>query len=265
MAGDPNRAATFPPVTDIGVERGADHVATVELRRPPENFFDATLIADLAEAVEDLADDGDTRAVVLCSEGRHFCAGANFGRGGEGADETARLYAAAVRLFRQPLPIVAAVQGAAIGGGLGLALAADLRVAAPEARFAANFSLLGFHPGFGISVTLPRVVGPQAALELLTTGRRIGGEEALRIGLADRLVPAGEVRGAAHGLAAEIAAAAPLAVRAIRATLRGDLADQVAAVVEHERAEQHRLMRTDDFREGVTAVAERRPGRFTGR
>lgn len=108
-------------------------------------------------------------------------------------------------------------------------------------------------------------MGPQAALELLTTGRRIGGEEALRIGLADRLVPAGELRGAAHALAAEIAAAAPLAVRAIRATLRSDLADQVAAAVDHERAEQHRLMRTDDFREGVTAVAERRPGRFTGR
>ena len=249
---------------EVEVQRGGDHVATVEVRRPPNNYFDAALITRLADVMDDLAA-GDTRAVVLCSDGRHFCAGADFGTGGEGADETVRLYDAAVRLFRQPLPVVAAVQGAAVGGGLGLALAADLRVAAPEARFVANFALLGFHPGFGISVTLPRVVGPQAAMELLTTGRRIAGEEALRIGLADRLVPAGELRAAAHALAAEIAAAAPLAVRAIRATLRGTLADEVAAAVDHERAEQQRLQRTADFREGVAAVAERRPGRFTGR
>jgi 2-(1,2-epoxy-1,2-dihydrophenyl)acetyl-CoA isomerase len=249
---------------DVAVTRGDDHVAVVEIRRPPNNFFDAALITSLADVVEDLAGGGDARAVVLCSEGRHFCAGANFAREGEGAGETTRLYEAAVRLFRQPLPVVAAVQGAAVGGGLGLALAADFRVVAPEARFTANFVLLGFHQGFGISVTLPRVVGPQAAMELLTTGRRIGGEEALRLGLADRLVPLDEVRAGAHALAAEIAAAAPLAVRSIRATLRGDLADQVAAAVDHERTEQQRLMRTADFREGVAAVAERRPGRFTG-
>lgn len=250
---------------DVVVERGPDHVATVEIRRPPNNHFDADLIGRLAGALEDLAADGETRAVVLCSAGRHFCAGADFGGGAEGARESARLYEAAVRLFRQPLPVVAAVQGAAIGGGLGLALAADLRVVAPEARFAANFALLGFHPGFGISVTLPRVVGPQAALELLTTGRRIDGEAALRIGLADRLVPGGDLRSAARALAGEMAAAAPLAVRAVRATLRGRLADEVAAAVDHERAVQQRLMRTADFREGVAAVAERRPGRFTGR
>ncbi len=250
---------------EVGVARGDDHVATIEIRRPPNNFFDAALITRLAEVTEGLAEDGDTRAVVLCSEGKHFCAGANFSREGEGAGETVRLYDAAVRLFRQPLPIVAAVQGAAVGGGLGLALAADFRVVAPEARFTANFVLLGFHQGFGISVTLPRVAGPQAAMELLTTGRRIGGEEAVRLGLADRLVPLDEVRAGAQALAAEIAASAPLAVRSIRATLRGDLADQVAAAVDHERVEQQRLMRTADFREGVAAVAERRPGRFTGR
>jgi 2-(1,2-epoxy-1,2-dihydrophenyl)acetyl-CoA isomerase len=249
---------------EVVAELGPDHVATVEIRRPPNNFFDAVLIAELADVLEDLAGGTDTRAVVLCSAGRHFCAGANFG-GGRRENDAGDLYAAAVRVFRQPLPIVAAVQGAAVGGGLGLALAADLRVACPEARFTANFSQLGFHPGFGISVTLPRVVGPQAAFELLTTGRRIGGEEAARIGLADRLVPAGELRDAARALAAEIAGAAPLAVRSIRRTLRAGLADEVAAMVEHERSEQERLMRTEDFREGLAAVAERRPGNFTGR
>jgi 2-(1,2-epoxy-1,2-dihydrophenyl)acetyl-CoA isomerase len=252
---------------DVGVEVGDGHVATVEIRRPPNNFFDETLIRRLADVLDDLAGRGDeVRAVVLCSEGRHFCAGANFGgrREDRGVTDSAALYEQAVRLFRQPLPVVAAVQGAAIGGGLGLALAADFRVAAPEARFAANFALLGFFPGFGISVTLPRVVGHQAALELLTTGRRVGGEEAQRLGLADRLVPAADLRDQARALAAEVASSAPLAVRAIRATLRSGLADEVAAAVVHERSEQERLMRTADFREGIAAVAERRPGRFTG-
>jgi enoyl-CoA hydratase/carnithine racemase len=256
-----------PTPDDVAVEVGDDHVATVEIRRPPNNFFDADLICGLADALEGLAagDRGDVRAVVLCSAGRHFCAGANFGAGGRGENDAARLYREAVRLFRQPLPVVAAVQGAAVGGGLGLALAADFRVASPEARFTANFALLGFHQGFGLSVTLPRVVGVQAATALLTTGRRVGGEEALRLGLADSLAPAEGLRDEARSLAAEMAAAAPLAVRAIRATLRAGLADEVAAAVDHERAEQERLMRTADFREGLSAVAERRPGHFTGR
>ncbi|HKE76269.1 MAG TPA: enoyl-CoA hydratase/isomerase family protein [Acidimicrobiales bacterium] len=252
---------------DVGVEVGGDHVAAVEIRRPPNNFFDAGLIRRLADALDRLAsgDDGDVRAVVLCSEGRHFCAGANFGGGGRGEGDARDLYQQAVRLFRQPLPVVAAVQGAAVGGGLGLALAADLRVAAPEARFSANFARLGFHQGFGLSVTLPRAVGPQAAFELMTTGRRIGGEEAHRLGLVDRLAPVDGLRDAARALAAEIAGSAPLAVRSIRATLRAGLADEVAEAVVHERAEQERLMRTADFREGLAAVAERRPGNFTGR
>ncbi len=251
---------------EVVVEVGDDHVATVEIRRPPNNFFDADLIGRLADVLDDLAAADDvTRAVILCSEGRHFCAGANFGAGGRGERDAVTLYQQAVRIFRQPLPIVAAVQGAAVGGGLGLALAADFRVVTPDARFSANFALLGFHQGFGISVTLPRVVGHQAALELLTTGRRVGGEEAQRLGLADRVVPPEELRDQSRVLAAQLAASAPLAVRSIRATLRAGLADEVAAAVEHERAEQERLMRTADFREGLAAVAERRPGRFTGR
>ena len=204
---------------------------------------------------------------MLCSEGKHFCAGADFSgaAGRVGRDGAPHLYDVAIRLFEQPLPIVAAVQGAAIGGGLGLALAADFRVATPESRFAANFSRLGFHPGFGLTVTLPRVVGQQAALDLLYTGRRIDGATAHQIGLCDHLVTGDELRGRAVDLAAEIAAAAPLAVRSIRRTLRQSLTDEVRAAMAHERAEQERLQQTDDFREGVAAVGERRAARFTGR
>jgi enoyl-CoA hydratase/carnithine racemase len=166
-------------------------------------------------------------------------------------------------MFAARTPVVAAVQGAAVGGGLGVALSADFRVASHETRFVANFARLGIHQGFGLSVTLPAVVGPQRALELLYTGRRVKGDEAYDIGLADRLATAQTLRAEARALAADIAASAPLAVRSIRQTLRGDLAEQVRAATEHEEAEQARLMATDDFREGVASVTERRAGNFT--
>lgn len=241
----------------------ADHVSTVRLCRPPNNFFSVGMIESLATTLESLDGDGDTRAVVLAANGKHFCAGADFSESGRN-DTTADLYRAAVRLFRTETPIVAAVQGAAIGGGLGLTLAADFRLAAPEARFSANFARLGFHHGFGLSVTLPALVGQQRAAELLYTGRRIGGEEAADIGLVDRAVPLSDLDAATHALAAEIAGSAPLAVRSIRATLRGDLADRVAAATDHEMAEQERLRRTPDFQEGTRAMTERRPPNFTG-
>jgi 2-(1,2-epoxy-1,2-dihydrophenyl)acetyl-CoA isomerase len=245
-----------------------DHVAVAEIRRPPDNYFDAGLIGSLADAYEWADAQAGARAIVLCSAGQHFCAGADF-TGRSGAARTPNvagdLYEQAARLFRARLPVVAAVQGAAVGGGLGLACSADFRVACPQARFAANFARLGFHHGFGLTVTLPDIIGRQQSLRLLYTGQRIGGDEAARIGLCDRLVPAGQVRAAAHELAAEIAQSAPLAVSSIRATMRGDLAGRVRAATDREAAEQDRLRTTADWHEGVLATAERRPPRFQGR
>jgi 2-(1,2-epoxy-1,2-dihydrophenyl)acetyl-CoA isomerase len=269
-AAGPDQAALDRPASDlagpdISVNLGADHVAIVEFRRPPNNFFDAGLIGELASALDDLARDADCRAVVLCSEGRHFCAGADFSRASPiGPGDGPHLYDMAARLFEQPLPVVAAIQGAAVGGGLGLALAADFRVASASSRFSANFARLGIHQGFAITVTLPAVVGQQAALDLLYTGRRVGGEEASRLGLCDRLAEPGEERAAARALAAEIAASAPLAVRSIRQTMRGQLAGRAVAAMRRERAEQEKLTGTADFREGVAAAAQRRVPRFTG-
>ena len=253
---------------DVTVDEST-FVATVEIRRPPNNFFDVGLIRSLAEAYESL--DGDPaacRAIVLCAEGKHFCAGADFsGRSGGGPGSTGDLYAEALRLFRAGTPVVAAVQGAAVGGGLGLACSADFRVVSPASRLTANFSRLGFHQGFGLSATLPRIVGAQRAAELLYTGRRIDGRAAAAIGLADRLVEDGEgaVRAAATELAVEIASAAPLAVRSIRETMRAGLADAVAAATAREDQEQDRLRRTADWAEGVKASAERREPKFEGR
>jgi enoyl-CoA hydratase/carnithine racemase len=254
-------------VNDINVSRDG-FVVTAELNRPPANFFDETLIAGLADMLDELGSDPGCRAVVLCSAGKHFCAGADFSNRsterGVG-DSPSRLYRQAIRLFRATVPIVAAVQGSAVGGGLGLACAADFRVASPETRFVANFSKLGFHQGFGLSVSLPEIVGRQAATEMLYTSARVDGVRAREIGLADRLVPAGELRAAAATLAAEIASAAPLAVASIRATMRDGLAERVEAALERELAEQQRLSQTADWAEGIRASAERRPPVFEGR
>jgi enoyl-CoA hydratase/carnithine racemase len=243
------------------------NVAEVEIHRPPHNFLDVALIRSLADALEALDRTPECRVSVLCAEGRSFCAGANFGsREGEAPSSTANpLYAQAVRLFACRKPIVAAVQGAAIGGGVGLALVADFRVVSPEARFSANFVKLGIHPGFGLTHTLPRLIGQQRAALMFYTGRRIRGEEAVAWGLADLLAEADRLRAVAADLACEIAEGAPLALLSTRATMRQGLAEAVRAQTDHEAKEQSWLFRTEDHREGVKAVAERRPGRFIGK
>lgn len=245
----------------------AGNVAVVTFSRPPLNYFDLGLIDGLADAFEEVDRQDDLRAILFRSEGKVFCAGASFsGREGSGEGALADpgdLYRHGARLFRTKKPIVAAVQGAAIGGGLGLSMVADFRVASPEARFAGNFTKIGIHPGFGLTYNLPRIVGPQIASLLLYTGRRIDGETAVRLGLADELAPADQLYDRALALATEIAENAPLAVEATRATLRAGLADKIAEQTEVECREQIALFASEDFKEGVKAVAERRPGYWT--
>ena len=267
---------------DIGVEK-VGHVGTIEIRRPPLNFFDISLINQIADALDEFDRDIEIRASVLSAQGKAFCAGANFGdparqaQEAREAEKTAKgdpadslgpinhLYIQAVRIFRAKKPIVAAVQGAAIGGGLGLAVSADFRVTCPEARFSANFTKLGFHPGFGLTVTLPELIGKNNAELMFYTSRRVTGEEAFKMGLADVLVPQDQVRAAAQKLAAEIAENAPLGVTETRATMRAGLADRVMKATEHELEIQTRLRKTEDFKEGVKATEERRVANFRGR
>src|ERR1700760_5095021 len=175
----------------------SDHVATVEIQRPPSNYFDLALIDALASAYEDLEAEPDCRAIVLGSAGKHFCAGARFGEPSGDAEQDAdpvgtdALYARSLALFTLSKPVVAAVQGGAVGGGAGLALSADCRVGEPTSWFAFNFARLGIHQGFGISATLPPVVGQQRALDLLYTGRRIRGADAEAAAPVDPLAEAG--------------------------------------------------------------------------
>jgi enoyl-CoA hydratase/carnithine racemase len=267
--------------TDIGVAK-VGHVGTIEIQRPPLNFFDISLINQIADALEEFDNDIEIRSSVLMAQGKAFCAGANFNdpaRQAQEAQEKAAakgdpadslgsinsLYLHAVRIFRAKKPIVAAVHGAAIGGGLGLAVSADFRVTCPEARFSANFTKLGFHPGFGLTTTLPELVGKNNAELIFYTSRRVTGEEATRMGLANVCVPQDQVRAEAMKLAAEIAECSPLGLLSTRATMRAGLADRVLAATNHELSEQSRLRATEDFKEGVKATAERRVANFKGR
>ncbi len=249
---------------DITVEIEG-HVQIVTIRRPPFNYFDNALIRELAAAFEAADKNPEVRVSVLAAEGKSFCAGAdlvNRSDTGTVAEGGKHLYKEAARLFRTEKPIIAAVHGAAIGGGLGLAVMADFRVTCAEARFSANFARLGMHPGFGLTYTLPRLIGAQKAAMLFYTARRISGEEAFEIGLADVLVAEHEVLKAAKELATEIAHSAPLAMLSIRETLRRGLADAVETATERELVEQDWQRRTEDFKEGVKATAERRLPKF---
>lgn len=256
--------------TLIGVSKSGN-VGIVEIRRPPLNFFNNQMIHEIANAYEAFDRDPECRAIVLAAEGKTFCAGADLvdtpltGTLEDGGSVAKHLYKEALRIFQAKTPVVAAVHGSAVGGGLGLALSADFRVTCKEAKFSANFSRLGLHPGFGLTITLPRLIGQQKASRLFYTGRRVPGDEAVALGVADELAPQAEVRDAAMALANEIAGSAPLAVVSIRESLRRGLADTIAAATERELTEQTWLMGTEDFEEGVKATNERRAPNFKNR
>ncbi len=251
---------------DLNIEV-SNHVAVVEIARPPNNFFDTQLIQDLAACFKQCETSDEVRAIVLCAQGKHFCSGNDFRKRDpklsslkEG--EPNPLYAAAADMFGVKIPVVGAIQGAAIGGGFGLSLGPDFRVVSNETRMSANFVKLGFYPGFGLTATLPRLIGEQNAAMLLMTGRRIDGVTAKNMGLADVLAEQDEIRDAAIELATELAQNAPLSVEAVKGTLRGDLSELVRKQTVEENAHQARLQKTEDFKEGIRAVGERRPGNF---
>ncbi len=245
------------------------HVAEVVFHNPPHNHVNVDLLRALADQLEALDADPEIRAVVLASEGKSFCAGADLatrgGMGGVSADPVREFYDQALRLFACKKPIIAAIQGATIGAGLGLAIAADYRIAAPEARFAANFTKLGFYPGFGLTHTLPRLIGVQRAGLMFMTARRFKAEEMRDWGLVDQIAEGPALRGAAMALAHEIAENAPLALLATRKTLRAGLVEAVTPALVHEHAEQSVLRQTADYAEGVSSVFGRRPAKFLGR
>ena len=247
-----------------------DYIATVEMDNGPSNFFDIEMLGSLADCFEDLDKEESCRVLLLTSTGKAFSAGANFQKGttnAKGLDKSGRghLYDQAVRLFSNRKPIVAIINGAAVGGGLGLSLVPDFRVGCGDSRFAANFTRLGIHPGFGLSYSLPKLIGQQNANDMFYTGRRVKGEEAKEMGLLDRLVAKEDLLKVATDIARELAISAPLAVMSIRETQRMGLPEAIKAATDRELSEQNWLFKTDDTKEGVKAMGERREPVFTGK
>lgn len=245
------------------------HVGEIRFSAPPHNFASSLLLCALADAVDAMDADPETRCILLTAQGKTFCGGADLAgseavQGAEGMNEIALFYENAARIMRRRKPMIAAVQGAAIGAGLGLALAADFRIASPLARFSANFVKLGFHPGFAITHMLPRAIGERKAAWMMLSGNRVKAEEALEWGLVDRLATTENLAAEALAMAGEIACNAPLALLSIRATLTGEMARHVVEAMRHEHAQQTMLKGTADYAEGVAAVFERREARFTG-
>jgi enoyl-CoA hydratase/carnithine racemase len=244
------------------------HVSTIELNRPPHNFFDLKMVEAIADALDNLESDARCRVVVLAASGKSFCAGADFNSRPDSdrirhPKKTLPLYGEGIRIMRFRKPIVAAVHGPCVGGGLGVAMCADFRVASTEAKFAANFNRIGVHPGFGLSFTLPHLIGQQHAARLLFTGQRITAEEAHRIGLVDYLVSPDRCRSEANALALEIAKSSPWAVQTTKATMRAGFIEQFRQAVARESEVQAYQMRSPDFKEGVRAMTERRDPQFS--
>ena len=245
-------------------------IGTIVLNRPPHNFFDLSMIVALADALDTFENDARCRVVVVAANGTSFCAGADFKTRPDSdrhrhPKKTLPLYLEGVRIMSFRKPVVAAVHGACVGGGLGVAMCADFRVASAQARFSANFNRLGVHPGFGLSFTLPRLLGHQRAARLLYTGARIDAVEALSLGLVDLVVEPDRCREEALSLAQEIAVSSPWAVESTRATLRKGLIEGFRQAVAHESEVQALQMQSPDFQEGVQAMAERRPPVFSDR
>ncbi|AJR24183.1 enoyl-CoA hydratase/isomerase family protein [Sphingobium sp. YBL2] len=236
-------------------------VATITLSRPPHNFFDVAMITQIADLIEACDRDPGVRLCLLTSDQKNFCAGADFSGGNR--PDPMPIYQAAARLIDRRKPLVAVVHGAAIGGGLGLALAADFRIGASDCWFQGNFVRIALSPGFGLSYTLPRLVGAQRARDLLLTGRRVDAQEALDIGLIDRLAPREGLHEATGAFAAELAENAPAAMVATRTLLSKDAGRDFRAAVEAELAHQRLLFASPDFAEGVAASRERRTPHFS--
>jgi 2-(1,2-epoxy-1,2-dihydrophenyl)acetyl-CoA isomerase len=181
---------TSQPLVHTGV--GPDGVGIATFREPPHNYLNIWLLTAINDALAELAARADCRALVLCSEGKHFCAGRDLSAPRDPEDTSERLYAEAARLFRLDKPWLAVVQGGAIGSGFGLAAAADFRIAAPTAYFHANFVKAGLHHGFGLGLTLPAIVGAHQACRILYFGDRIPADAAKDLGLADVVAEPGE-------------------------------------------------------------------------
>jgi enoyl-CoA hydratase/carnithine racemase len=250
-----------------------DGVARLALARPEErNAMTLDMGREIEAAVEALNGDDDVRVVVVVGEGKAFSAGGNLKTLGKqaGLHDDGPAFGAGSEFYRAFLsvaglrvPSIAAINGHAIGAGLCFAIACDLRVMHERAKVGMTFVRLGIHPGMAATWNLPRLIGPSRAADLLYTGRLVDAREALELGLVNR-VAADDFTEVVDSLAREIATAGPIAVRSLKETLRGTAARTIDEAVEREASAQAMTFGTEDAREGIVAISEKRPPRFRG-
>ncbi len=262
------------PRAHLRLDRRDDGVALLTLDNPGQrNAMSDEMTSSWVAAVEELAADLELRAVVVTGAGSAFCSGGNTGWIASEPDATVdqlrtrmiAFYRAWLSIRRLEVPTVAAVNGPAIGAGLCLALACDLRYAAQGARLGVPFVKLGMHPGMAATYLLPRVVGEAHARDLLLTGRTVDADEALRLGLVSGVLPAETFLDEVLAVAAGIAATAPVASRLTTLALRDGGHADLETAVQWEALAQPVTLATSDLQEGIAAAREKRPARFTGR
>jgi 2-(1,2-epoxy-1,2-dihydrophenyl)acetyl-CoA isomerase len=247
-----------------------DHVASLTLNRPEAaNSLNSTVAAELMDAVIRCEEDPEILAVVISGSGRIFCAGADlkgFYSAGEGLKSRVSYFHATLsRLTRADLPVIAAVNGAAAGAGMGLACACDLVIAAESARFVMAYARIGLSPDGATTYFLPRRIGMGRALELFYTNRALSAREALDWGIANRVVPDGELAAEAHALAAQLAAGPTRAFGAGKRLMHAGWSETLESQIEQELRSIATMARTEDAQEAIAAFAAKRPPQFKGR
>jgi enoyl-CoA hydratase/carnithine racemase len=255
-----------PTYEHVRVTNGLGHVAIIELDTGHGNYLSVDALEQLADAWAWADTEPAVRAVLLCSAGKVFCAGVNFQQmaGADGELSPGPLYEHARRLVKGRKPIVVAIQGSAIGAGAGLALVGDVRVIGSKGKYMISFAKQGFHCGFGMSATLPWSVGPYKATQILMSSEPIDADAAIDLGIADIKADDDTLRATALACAQRIANNAPLAVQAMRATLRKPLIEAFDKALNHEMSVQLEHMKTADFIEGITASMSKREPQFVG-
>ncbi|HKW31802.1 MAG TPA: enoyl-CoA hydratase-related protein [Candidatus Acidoferrum sp.] len=272
MSNSSQPAAQAGPVL---LETKHDGITTLVMNRPDRlNALNNELATALNDALGRIAKDESARVVVVTGSGRAFCAGGDLAliAKGRASGDTRALepllragMQATLTMRTMPQPVIAAVNGAAAGAGMNIALAADIRIAAEEATFGQNFAKIGLFPDYGGTYFLPQLVGPARAAELFYTGDMIDAKTALRLGIVNQVVPAAQFEAEVKALAQKIAQGPPLAVRAVKKTIFGSEKERLTAALEHEVQQQMPCYLSEDCSEGIRAFFEKRAPLFRGK